>query len=81
MIDQAMVNDIRALLRTDMRLGMDAEMQGIEIIYSIAQTFNHRSEESPQSIRLIAAFNLCNPAVLYGQSNRFIEVRRDADIP
>ena len=59
---------------------MDAEMQAIEVVDAIPETFMHRSQEAAQSIRFVSAFDLCNAAVLNGQSNRFSEVRGYADI-
>jgi hypothetical protein len=51
---------------SDSRLWMDAEMQAIEVVNTIPETFMHRSQEAAQSIRFISAFDLCNPAVFNG---------------
>jgi hypothetical protein len=51
---------------SDSRVWMDAEMQAIEVVDSVTETFMHRSQEAAQSIGFISAFDLCNPGVFNG---------------
>ena len=79
--DQTAVKGIRALVRPDIGLRVYTEVQALEIVDPVAHPFYHGSEEPTQGIRLIPAFNLFNSGVLNGQSDRFTEIGRYADIP
>ena len=81
MLDDPTIDQAGALMRSDDRLWMDAEMQGIEVIHSIAQAFDHRGQEPAQRIRLLRAFNLCDAAIVDGESDRVAEEGGDPDIP
>jgi hypothetical protein len=54
------------LVFSDGRLRVDAEMQAIEVVDTVTETFMHRSQEAAQSIRFVSALDLCNPAVFNG---------------
>ncbi len=80
MIDQTSIKNVWALMFPDSCLRMDAEMQTIEIIDSIPETFIHRRQKAPQSIRFLSAFDFYNAAVLNDKSDRFSKVRGYADV-
>ena len=65
---------------SDNRLRMDAEMQTIKVVDAIPETVTHRSQEAPQSIRFLSAFDFYNAAVLNDKSDRFSKVRGYADV-
>ncbi len=79
--DEAAIKGVWALVRTNIGLRMDTKVQAFEIVDPIAHTFHHGSEEPTQGIRLIPAFNLFNPAIFDGQSDRFTEIGGYAYIP
>ena len=81
MINETSIQDIRALVCSNKRLGVDPKMETVEVIDSPAQSLPHGNQEPAQGVRLGTAFDLLDPAAFNGQSNRLTEVRRDADIP
>ena len=81
MLDHAAVNIVRALVHPNYGLRVHSEMQAVKIIDRLADTFNHRSHETAQSIRLISALNLPNPTVFNRQMNRFGQIGGYADVP
>ena len=80
MIDQPSIKNVGALMFADSRLRMDAEMQTIKVVDAITETFVHRNQETAQSVRFVSAFDLYDPRIFNGESNRFGEVRGYADV-
>ena len=72
--------EVRTLMRRNCRLWMDTEMQGIEIINSIAHSLTHCSQEFFQRISLISTLNVSDPVIIDGKFDRFIKVRGYTDV-
>jgi len=68
------VDSAGALMRSDDRLGMNAAVYTGKVVNTIAEALNHFLQEPLQSIRFVAAFNLRDAAILYGQTDRILEV-------
>jgi len=79
--DEAAIKGVWALVRTDIGLRVNTEVQALEIVNPVTHPVHHGSEEPAQGIRLIPAFNLFNSGIFNGQSDRFAEIGGYADIP
>jgi hypothetical protein len=74
MLYDSAVDKAGALMRSYDRLGMDTTVYSGKVINTVAQVLNHFLQEPLQSIRFLSSFNLRDPAILYGQTDRLLEV-------
>ena len=81
MLDHAPIEGVRTLVHPYHGLRMYTEMQTIEFVDGLADTFNHRFHETTQSIGLISALNFPDSAVFYRQMNRLGQIGGYADVP
>ncbi len=66
MVDQAMVDDVGALLKTDIRLRMDPEMKGIEVVHAVTEALVHFLQKPMQRVRLFAAVDFGDLTIFDG---------------
>ena len=80
MFNQTAIEEVRALVHSNIRLRMDTKVQTVEVVDAIAQTLSHRSQESTQSLGFVTAFDFCDSAFFDDQLNRLTEIGRYAYI-